>query len=187
MSRFGIEFIGGPPMVEFAPIRSQFAFGSLVHCGPVETSAVDIGAVTAQLGRRPLADFEVVVRTADGKPMVIRNAPFLHDGTPMPTLYWLTDPDLLEAVSRLESSGAVRKFADLIAPETIASVHARYRDERTALIEPGTPLPHPSGGVAGTARGLKCLHAHYAYFLAGGDDPVGALVHSVLNEQEACD
>jgi exopolyphosphatase/guanosine-5'-triphosphate,3'-diphosphate pyrophosphatase len=32
------------------------------------------------------------------------------------------------------------------------------------------------GGVGGTARGIKCLHAHYAYHLAGGEDPVGAWV-----------
>ena len=28
--------------------------------------------------------------------------------------------------------------------------------------------------MAGTRTGVKCLHAHYAYHLAGGDDPVGA-------------
>ena len=31
----------------------------------------------------------------------------------------------------------------------------------------------PSGGVGGTRRGVKCLHAHLAWYLAGGDDPVG--------------
>ena len=38
--------------------------------------------------------------------------------------------------------------------------------------------PRPSGGVGGTRRGLKCLHAHYAWYLAGGDDPVGAWVRA---------
>ena len=147
-------------------------------------SPVDIEAVTAQLGRPPLADFEVVVRGQDASPVVIRNAAFLHDGTPMPTLYWLTDRGLVDAVSRLESSGAVKRFADLVDAEAIEATHVRYEAERTATITPGAPLPYPSGGVAGTARGLKCLHAHYAYFLAGGDDPVGALVHSVLNHTE---
>ena len=37
-------------------------------------------------------------------------------------------------------------------------------------------LPRPSAGVGGTRRGVKCLHAHYAWYLAGGDDPVGRWV-----------
>ena len=42
--------------------------------------------------------------------------------------------------------------------------------------------PRPSGGVAGTRTGVKCLHAHYAYHLAGGDDPVGRWVAAKLAE-----
>ena len=49
---------------------------------------------TARLGREPQAAFEVVVRDAVGRPVVIRNAPLLDDGTPMPTRYWLVDPGL---------------------------------------------------------------------------------------------
>ena len=40
--------------------------------------------------------------------------------------------------------------------------------------------PRPTGGVGGTRRGVKCLHAHYAWFLAGGDDPVGRWVHEQM-------
>src|SRR2546425_13183034 len=57
-------------------------------------SAADVEAVRARLGRRALADFEVGVRDDDGLPVVVRNAPFLADGTPMPTRYWLRDPPL---------------------------------------------------------------------------------------------
>ena len=28
--------------------------------------------------------------------------------------------------------------------------------------------------------GVKCLHAHYAWFLAGGADPVGRWTHTTL-------
>ena len=52
----------------------------------------DRAAVQALLGREPAADFDVVVRDADGAPVVIRNAPLLADGTPMPTRYWLVGP-----------------------------------------------------------------------------------------------
>ena len=48
--------------------------------------------VAELLGRPPAGEFEVVVRTEDGAPAVIANAPFLFDGTPMPTRYWLVDP-----------------------------------------------------------------------------------------------
>jgi hypothetical protein len=40
--------------------------------------------------------------------------------------------------------------------------------------------PAPSGGVGGTRQGVKCLHAHYAWHLAGGDDPVGRWVAAQL-------
>ena len=57
----------------------------------------DTARVAELLGREPQCDFEVVVRDAHGDPVVIRNAPFLHDGTPMPTRYWLAGRDLLHA------------------------------------------------------------------------------------------
>ena len=44
--------------------------------------------------------------------------------------------------------------------------------------------PTPFGGVGGTREGVKCLHAHYAHWLAGADDPVGEWVHAQLLERE---
>ena len=68
----------------------------------------DVAALTERLGRAPQADFEVVVRDAAGGPVVVRNVPFTRDGTPMPTRYWLVDPDLNLRISRLEAAGGVR-------------------------------------------------------------------------------
>ena len=65
--------------------------------------------VAELLGRPPAGEFEVIVRNEDGAPAVIANAPFLLDGTPMPTRYWLVDPALRDAVSRIESAGGVRQ------------------------------------------------------------------------------
>ncbi|MGE0309836.1 MAG: DUF501 domain-containing protein, partial [Acidimicrobiia bacterium] len=71
----------------------------------------------------------------------------------------------------------------------IAEAHERYRRERDAALTDARDLhgeaipidaPRPSGGVGGTRVGVKCLHAHYAWFLAGGDDPVGRWVHERL-------
>jgi hypothetical protein len=133
----------------------------------------DLSIVTRQLGRPPAGPFEVVVRSSDGQPAVIANAPFLADGTPMPTRYWLTDPDLRDAVSRLESEGGVRAADVALPPTAIAEAHARYAAARDALIASGHEGPRPRGGVGGTRQGVKCLHAHLAWWLAGGDDPVG--------------
>lgn len=140
----------------------------------------DVALVTTLLGREPRADFTVVVRHPDGTPVVIRNAPLLHDGTPMPTRYYLVDPDLVTRVSRLESRGGVREAERAIDPAALRRAHERYAAERDAEIPEGHRGPRPHGGVAGTRRGVKCLHAHYAYHLAGGDDPVGRWVAARL-------
>ncbi len=136
----------------------------------------DLDDVTVLLGRAPQGEFEVVVRRDDGRPVVIRNAPLLGDGTPMPTRYWLVDDDLRRAVSTLEANGGVRAAEAAIDPEEVAAAHARYAAERDAALPPDHTGPRPSGGVAGTRKGVKCLHAHYAWHLAGGDDPIGRWV-----------
>jgi hypothetical protein len=138
-----------------------------------EREAQDWQDVARLLGRRPSCDFEVAVRSPNGEPMVIKNAPLLDDGSPMPTLYWLVDRRLQEAVSRLESTGAVRRAEAETDPEELAQAHARYAAERDAAIDSAHEGPVPHGGVGGTRRGVKCLHAHLAWYLAGGEDPVG--------------
>ena len=136
--------------------------------------------VTTLLGRPPQGAYEIVVRGADQRPVVIRNAPFLDDGTPMPTRYWLVDDDLRKAVSGLEAAGGVRAAAAAVDPEELARAHRRYAAERDAAIPPGHTGPRPSGGVGGTRQGVKCLHAHLAWHLVGGDDPVGRWVEEQL-------
>lgn len=129
--------------------------------------------VSGLLGRTPLGAFAVVVRRPDGTPAVIENAPFLDDGRPMPTRYWLVDPAARAAVSRLEAGGGVHRAVREVAAEDIEAAHARYAESRDAAIPPGHAGPRPTGGVGGTRRAVKCLHAHLAWYLAGGDDPVG--------------
>ena len=139
-------------------------------------SAADIEAVAELLGRAPQSAFDVVVRDDQGGPRVIRNAPFLDDGTPMPTRYWLVSAHDRLLVSRLESSGAVDIAEADIGLDGLEVAHQRYAAERDAAIDADYEGPRPSGGVGGTRRGLKCLHAHYAWWLAGGDDPAGQWV-----------
>jgi uncharacterized protein len=151
-----------------------------VVADPARRLNPDTAVVTALIGRPPRGRFEVVVRSAIGEPIVLRNDPILDDGTPMPTLYWLVGPAEVVAVSRLESSGGVNRAEADIGLETIAEAHTRYAIERDALIPADHAGHRPSGGVAGTRIGVKCLHAHYAWHLAGGDDPVGRWVATEL-------
>ena len=136
----------------------------------------DDEATAALLGRDPGGDFTVVVRSPEGVPMVIENEPFLRDGTPMPTRYWLVDPELRAQVGRLEASGGVREAERDVDAAALAESHRRYAAARDARIPAEWAGPRPSGGVGGTRQGVKCLHAHLAWWMAGGDDPVGAWV-----------
>jgi uncharacterized protein len=148
-------------------------------------SHADIVAVRERIGREPAADFEVVVRDPSGAPVVVKNEPLTRDGTPMPTRFWLVDPVVVARVSRLEAAAGVRAAGAAVDAGELAAAHARYAEERDAAVPIAHAGPRPSGGVGGTGRGVKCLHAHYAWHLAGGDDPVGRWVQQQLDAQDA--
>ena len=137
--------------------------------------------VAELLGREPDVEYEVVVVDGSGAPVVLRNLPLTRDGRPMPTRYWLVGSAARAAVSRLESQGGVRAAEAAVDPDALAAAHRRYAAERDSAVPADWPGPRPSGGVGGTRRGVKCLHAHYAWYLAGGDDPVGRWVAERLD------
>jgi uncharacterized protein len=149
----------------------------------VTPSAADLAAVEALLGRPVQGHFEVVLRHDDGSPVVIQNAPLLDDGTPMPTRYWLVGEPERTDVSRLEAAGGVRRAEAEIDPLILADAHERYGAERADALPVGYEGHRPSGGVGGTRQGVKCLHAHYAWHLVGGDDPVGHWVAAQLSQR----
>jgi hypothetical protein len=112
---------------------------------------------------------------------VVETAPRLPDGTPFPTLYYLTCPRATAAVSRLEAAGMMREMTQRIAAEpglqqTHRAAHERYvarRDEaaRAAGVE---PLPPGAPSAGGMPDRVKCLHALVAYELAvPGASPLG--------------
>ena len=138
-----------------------------------------------RLGRVPGGGYAIVVRHVQGAPVVISNEPSARDGTPMPTR-------LLAGRSRppgplwgLKAAGGVRDAEASVDPETLAETHRRYAAQRDALIPPGWSGPRPSGGVGGTRRGVKRRDVHLAWWLAGGDDPVGAWVAGRLGLDRA--
>jgi hypothetical protein len=142
----------------------------------------DHEAVVRLLGREPQGPYSVVVRRADGSPVVLANGPFLDSGRPMPTRYWLIDRKLVKAIGRLESTGAVDRAEAEVDPVALQAAHDAYAAERDALIPADHAGPRPYGGVGGTRLGVKCLHAHYANHLVGAEDPVGDWVASRLAE-----
>jgi hypothetical protein len=140
----------------------------------------DREVIEIQIGRPQRADSEVVSRCHLGLPVVVRVPPLLDDGTPFPTLYWLTCPLAQTRIGRLEGAGGVRRMEGKVESDTtfaaaLEAAHDSYRAERDSLI-PDASGPVPTGGVGGTAKGVKCLHAHYAHTRSGGDNPVGTLV-----------
>ena len=144
-------------------------------------ASLDDQQLVESLVGRPLGGrFAVVVRAKDGRPVVIENEPHLRDGTPMPTLYWLVDPQLLDAVSRLESEGGVHRFEELVDAEELRRAHDDYARRRSSATV-RTDLVQAEGGVGGTRVGVKCLHAHLANYLAGAADPVGELVAASID------
>lgn len=140
----------------------------------------DREVVEVQIGRPLRAGSEVVTRCHLGLPVVVRVPPHLDDGTPFPTLYWLTCPLATTRIGRLEGAGGVKRMERKAAAEpefgkALDRAHASYAAERDSAIT-NTEVPPPSGGVGGTATGVKCLHAHYAHHATGGENPVGELV-----------
>ena len=135
----------------------------------------DIAAVTRQLGRAPRGMLEVSYRCPNGEPAVVKTAPRLPDGTPFPTLYYLTHPALTAAASRLESGGLMRDMTDRLASdEELAAAYQRahesYLAERDAIEPLGTDF---TGG--GMPQRVKCLHVLIAHSLAKGPgvNPLG--------------
>jgi exopolyphosphatase/guanosine-5'-triphosphate,3'-diphosphate pyrophosphatase len=142
-----------------------------------ELRAADLATVAEQLGRKPTVPFTVTARCTGGHPLVIRNAPLDAEAAPFPTTYWLTCPDAVKAVSRLEADGWIARLNERANEDetfgaAIAAAHEEAAEDRARDL----PKARAWGGVGGTRRGIKCLHAHYANRLGGGDDVVGAWV-----------
>jgi hypothetical protein len=144
--------------------------------------AVDLEAVTRQLGRVPRATRAVAHRCPCGLPDVIETAPRLPDGTPFPTLYYLTCVRACAAASRLEAAGVMREMtARLAADESLraaylaASLDYIARRDAAAAASGVEPLPPGTATAGGMPDRVKCLHALVAHELAApGTNPLGA-------------
>lgn len=131
--------------------------------------------VGAQLGRPARAMRAVAHRCDCGLPDVVQTHPRLVDGTPFPTLYYLTCPRAAARVSRLEAAGVMREMSERLATDdelrtAYAAAHAAYLAERNALEDLGS-----DASAGGMPERVKCLHALVAHSLAVGPgvNPLG--------------
>jgi hypothetical protein len=128
----------------------------------------DWEAVAAQLGRPPRGLRSVAHRCACGLPSVVQTCPRLEDGTPFPTLYYLTCRRLAGLVGRLEADGTMREMTDRLATDpplaaAYLAAHESYLAERDAVEPLGTQV-----SAGGMPDRVKCLHVHVAHALARG-------------------
>jgi hypothetical protein len=147
----------------------------------------DLEAVARQLGREPRGVLDIAYRCPNGEPAVVKTAPRLPDGTPFPTLYYLTHPALTAAASRLESDGVMREMTDRLGHDAELAAayrraHESYLAERDAVEALGTTF---SGG--GMPDRVKCLHVLIAHALAKGRgvNPFGDEALAMLAEEPA--
>ncbi len=146
----------------------------------------DLAAVSAQLGRPARGVRAVAHRCACGLPDVVETQPRLADGTPFPTLYYLTCPRAAAAISTLEASGVMRRMADRLAadPELAAAYRAAHEDylaRRTAIADVAEIDGITAGGMPDR---VKCLHVLAAHSLAVGTgiNPLGDEVLAALGD-----
>jgi hypothetical protein len=137
----------------------------------------DLTVVAAQLGRVPRGTRFVAHRCPCGRPDVVETTPRLPDGTPFPTLFYLTCPRAVAECSRLESAGVMKEMTQRLAddPELAERYRASHEDYLTRREAVGN-VPEIEGVSAGGMPGrVKCLHVHLAHRLAVGPgiNPIG--------------
>ena len=143
---------------------------SLVH------SDRDARVVARQLGRAPRGQWTVARRCHLGVPMTIESHPVMDDGTPFPTLFWLTCPLLIKRAAKLEAEGQMSSLNDLLALRNdLRAEVSRSLDRLVARRDGHAVIPDPGSPPGGGPDRIKCLHAHLAQELSDPPNPVGAL------------
>jgi hypothetical protein len=152
--------------------------GDPVRGEPVRGEPVtepDRAIVARQLGRPPRAMVAIGHRCPCGQPDVVETAPRLEDGTPFPTLYYLTCPRASAAASRLESAGRMREWQDQLGTDEELAAGYRAAHEAYLAARDGRGVLPTRATAGGMPDRVKCLHALAAHALAAGPgvNPVG--------------
>ena len=155
--------------------------------GPVAgLSADDVAIVSEQLGRDARGVVAVAHRCSCGLPDVVETAPRLPDGTPFPTLFYLTCPRAASAIGTLEAQGVMREMQErlTIDPELAAAyrdAHLDYLGRRESVEEVAQIRGISAGGMPSR---VKCLHVLVAHALAVGPgvNPLGDEALALLGD-----
>ena len=153
---------------------------------PSAPAATDLEAVTEQLGRPARGIVAIASRCPSGHPNVVMTEPRLPDGTPFPTLYYVTCPRLTGAIGTLEASGLMTEMTDRLA--TDPSLAERYREAHLAYLREREELGHVPeiDGISagGMPSRVKCLHVLVGHSLAkgAGVNPLGDEAVTLLGD-----
>jgi uncharacterized protein len=146
----------------------------------------DAAAVRAQLGRPPRGLRAVAHRCPCGQPDVVETVPRLSDGTPFPTLYYLTCPRATSAIGTLEASGVMAEMTERLAEDTdLATAYAAAHEDYLRRREELGHVPEIDGvSAGGMPDRVKCLHVLVAHSLAAGPgvNPLGDEALALLPE-----
>lgn len=152
-----------------------------------EPTEADLAVVAAQLGREPRGVVEIAWRCDCGTPGVVKTFPRLPNGTPFPTLYYLTNPRLVAACSTLEASGLMAEMSQRLAED--ADLAERYRAAHEAYLADRAELgnvPEIDGiSAGGMPTRVKCLHVLVGHALAAGPgvNPLGDEALEAIRER----
>ncbi len=144
--------------------------------GP-EVTERDLAELHAQLGRPARGVVEIAARCVCGRPLVVKTAPRLPDGTPFPTTFYLTHPGAVSAASTLEASGIMKRWTERLREDVeLAAAYRRAHEHYLAArAELGQVEEIAGVSAGGMPDRVKCLHALVGHALAAGPgvNPVG--------------
>jgi len=146
----------------------------------------DLAAVEEQLGRPARGAVAVASRCPSGHPNVVKTLPRLPDGTPFPTVYYLTCPRLAGAIGTLEAAGVMASLsARLTEDAELAAAYARAHDAYLADRAELGDVPEIDGiSAGGMPTRVKCLHVLVGHSLAAGPgvNPLGDEAIALLGD-----
>lgn len=151
-----------------------------------EPTAADLAAVEEQLGRAPRGIVEIAYRCPAGHPGVVKTLPRLPNGTPFPTVYYLTCRGAVSACSTLEASGLMTELSQRLVDD--GELAAKYRTAHEAYLADREALGHVDeiDGISagGMPTRVKCLHVLVGHALAAGPgvNPIGDLALALMGD-----
>ena len=149
----------------------------MTAAGEAAATAADRSVICQQLGRPVRGLAGVAHFCGCGLPDVAVTYPRLPDGSPFPTLFYLTCPRANSAIGTLEASGLMSEMQQRLGADPglagqYREAHADYLARRLALGE----VPEIAGvSAGGMPDRVKCLHVLVAHALAAGPgvNPLG--------------